>query len=630
MIQHDSPGWQISNNSPHLGVVIGWRERAERPTQTTSGACSRASTGSQATTMAHKSFTSLSRKLLNQVLSIYFILTLVVTTGQVVAEYANTKHHVKEELITVQRTFSAGLTRAIWELNLQQAQAIAEGVMALPMVEGVVVRDENGEGMIQLGVRLGDEPAAQTATTDPELRELAGGYFGYSFPLAFEFSGRAMNLGEVTILSSRNVVLERIKVGIYFLIANAIIKTTVLILLFVWAFNRILTRPLTDLTQQVVALDIDEFAATRIALSNGQNNELTIVETAFNQMLDKLGIYKQGLEGAQRDLLSANRQLDDQNLLLEQEVARKTSTLSRTLMEIDRQKMDLERHQRDLRDENEMRRRTEEELTLKRNELERSLRDLRETQGQLVESEKMASLGTLVAGVAHEINTPVGVGVTAVSYLQERITELKHLFDEKKLTQSGLKAFLDDAEQSSQLLATNLNRAGELIASFKQVAVDQTSEAVRDLDLHTYVDEIIVSLQPKLKKTPHKVINQVPTGLVMHCRAGALAQVLTNLIMNALIHAFSDDQPGEMIISAHAEGEAVFLSFADNGKGVSPEHLRRLFEPFFTTRRGQGGSGLGTHIVYNLVTQSLGGTISAQSEPGQGLRFHITLPRNDA
>lgn len=578
--------------------------------------------------MADQGFTSLSRKLLNQVLSIYFILTLVVTAGQVLAEYANTKNHVKQELITVQRTFSAGLTRAIWELNLQQAQAIAEGVMALPMVEGVTVRDETGKVMIQLGSRQGDSPGGVTARIEPELRELAGGYFGYSFPLAFEFSGRAMNLGEVTILSSRSVVIDRIKVGIYFLIGNAIIKTTVLILLFVWAFSRLLTRPLTELTQQVVALDVDEFADTRIKLSSTSNNELTIVETAFNQMLDKLGQYKQGLEHAQRDLLSANRQLDEQNLQLEQEVARKTSSLSRSLMELDRQKMELERHQRELRAENEMRRRTEEELTLKRNELERSLRDLRDTQAQLVESEKMASLGTLVAGVAHEINTPVGVGVTAVTYLQERITELRKLFDDKKLTQSGLNSFLEDAEQSAQLLATNLHRAGELIASFKQVAVDQTSEAVRDLDLRVYVDEIISSLQPKVKKTTHKVINEVTPGLVMHCRAGALAQVLTNLIMNSLIHAFAEGQSGEMVISAHLDGNTVFMSYRDNGRGVSPEHLRRLFEPFFTTRRGQGGSGLGTHIVYNLVTQSLGGTISAESGDGKGLSYHITLPRS--
>lgn len=578
--------------------------------------------------MTELTFTSLSRKLLNQVLSFYFILTVTVTAGQVFAEYINTKRHVTHELLTVQRTFSAGLTRAIWELNLQQTQAIAEGVMALPMVRGVLVRDEAGKVLVELGERSQGSETKFDTLIEPELVELAGGYFGYSFPLAFEFSGKAMNLGTVTIVSSRTVVFDRIKVGIYFLIGNAIIKTTVLILLFVWAFNRLLTRPLTELTQQVMALDIDELSNTRIALSSNSNNELTIVETAFNQMLDKLSEYKGGLEIAQRDLLNANRQLDEQNLLLEQEVARKTSTLSRTLIEIDRQKTELERHQRELREENDVRRRTEEQLTIKRHELERSLRDLRQTQGQLVESEKMASLGSLVAGVAHEINTPVGVGVTAISYLQERISDLRHHFEEQKLTQTALKNFIDDAEQSSKLLLTNLNRAAELIASFKQVAVDQTSEAVRDLDLRHYVDEVILSLRPKLKKTRHRVINQVNEGLTMHCRAGALAQVLTNLIMNALIHAFSDEQDGEMVISARREGDVVFMHVSDNGKGVSSDNLKRLFEPFFTTRRGQGGSGLGTHIVYSLVTQSLGGTISAQSEPGHGLSYQITLPRS--
>ncbi|GAA5214404.1 ATP-binding protein [Corallincola platygyrae] len=558
---------------------------------------------------------SLSRKLLHQVLSIYFVLTFLVTCGQVAVEYFNTKSYITGELETIQKTFSASLTRAIWELNIQQAKTIAQGLVAMPMIEGVSIRDEAGEEMIEIGRQANSQnlPAIEDLT-EPLLREGEHGLFGFTFPLVFEFSGRATLLGDVTIYSSRDVVIDRIKVNLIFLVGNALIKTLFLIFLVMLVFNRILTRPLADLTQQISDLEWEDIGAVKVKLTSDERNELTMLERAFNEMVDQLDAYKQGLDTAQNNLIEANRQLDDQNLRLEQDVARKTSTLSRTLVEVDRQKSELEQHQSALKKQ--------------REELAESLDELKTTQAQLVESEKMASLGNLVAGVAHEINTPIGVGVTASSYLEDRIKQLEQKFNEKSLTQRHLQEFLADAQHSTQLLNTNLHRAAELIASFKQVAVDQTSEIIRDLNLKSYIEEVIRSLQPKLKRQEPNFHIHCPSDLVLHCRAGALSQVFTNLIMNTLIHGFEETESGDIFIDVSINNQHVVIGYKDSGKGVSPENLRKLFDPFFTTRRGHGGSGLGTHILYNLVTQSLGGTITATSPAGEGLSYTMVLPQH--
>ncbi|RCU49104.1 HAMP domain-containing protein [Corallincola holothuriorum] len=556
---------------------------------------------------------SLSRKLLHQVLSIYFVLTFLVTCGQVAVEYFNTKSYITGELETIQKTFSASLTRAIWELNVQQARTIAEGLVAMPMIEGVVIRDESGKAMIEIGRQLTANalPLAEQLTA-PQLQQGSHGLFGFTFPLVFEFSGRATLLGDVTIYSSRDVVIDRIKVSLIFLVGNALIKTLFLIFLVMMVFNRLLTQPLSELTQQISDLDLEDIGAAKVKLSGDEKNELTLLEGSFNQMIDQLAEYKEGLDSTQKELIDANRQLDEQNLRLEQDVAKKTSTLSRTLVEVDRQKSELEQHQAALK--------------LQQEELAVSLQELKATQAQLVESEKMASLGGLVAGVAHEINTPIGVGVTAASYLDDRVKELQQRFSDKTLTQSNLAEFLTDAQQSTQLLSTNLNRAAELIASFKQVAVDQTSELIRDLNLKSYINEVIKSLQPKLKRQAPRFHINCPETLVLHCRAGALSQVFTNLIMNTLIHGFNDTGSGDIFIDIAMVDGQVQIIYRDSGTGVDQESLRKLFDPFFTTRRGHGGSGLGTHILYNLITQSLKGSVQATSPQGEGLSYTITLP----
>jgi PAS domain S-box-containing protein len=258
-------------------------------------------------------------------------------------------------------------------------------------------------------------------------------------------------------------------------------------------------------------------------------------------------------------------------------------------------------------------------------ETQLALEQLKLAQGQLVQAEKLASLGALVAGVAHEINTPVGVGVTAASHLQEEVRTLRRAQQANALTRTQFEQHLQGFEQSSDIILLNLQRAAELIRSFKQVAADQSSDAKRRVNLHAYIDEVLLSLKPKLKGTPHRIDVACAGNIEIDTVPGALSQIITNLVMNALTHAFDGDRPGVIRIGVLQVEHCVEISFSDNGCGIPAEHLPRIFDPFFTTRRGKGGTGLGLHIVFNLVHQTLGGTITVASEPGHGTTFTLTF-----
>jgi signal transduction histidine kinase len=562
--------------------------------------------------------TGLSRKLLTRVLSVYFILTLIVTFGQILTEYLNAKNHIESELQTLKNTFSTSLTRAIWELNTPQAISIAEGLMELPIVEGVQIRDENTKYIADIG-RTNKQ--ASTPVGTGVMQDHPGGTFGYSFPLIFEFSGRTSKVGDVTLYSSVGIIFSRIEVGIFFLIGNAIIKTAFLVFLFQNAFRQMLTDPLAELTQQISEFDVDRPEASKLQVRIDDDNELKLLQTSYNELVDDLINFKQKLKFAQDDLTDANRKLDDQNISLEQEVAKKTASLSKIMLDLEQQKDELIIKQRELRQENENRQYIEDELRKRNNELAESMETLQLAKDQLVESERMASLGGLVAGIAHDVNTPLGVGVTAASFMQERIKNLNVAFEDKKLTSRTMSLFLTEAQQTTTLLLSNLNRASELVSSFKQVAVDQTSEAERDVDLKLYIQEVVQSLAPNFK-------NEVscPDDLVIRCAPGVVAQIFTNMIMNSLIHGFENKKQGLIKVDIKNDGETITVHYKDNGKGLSQELLERHFDAFFTTKRGKGGSGLGTHIMYNLVTQTLGGQIKASSQEDQGIDYNITFP----
>ncbi|WP_027085751.1 sensor histidine kinase [Cohnella panacarvi] len=261
-------------------------------------------------------------------------------------------------------------------------------------------------------------------------------------------------------------------------------------------------------------------------------------------------------------------------------------------------------------------------------ELKKAMDIVQHTQKQLVESEKMVALGNLVAGVSHEINTPIGIGVTAVSFMDEKSKEFQAIYASGKMKRSDLDEYLHVIQDTTGMIQTNLFRASELIRSFKQVAVDSSAQAKRRFKLKTYIQEVLVSLQPNLKKTKHLVEVHGSDQIELNTDPGTISQLLTNFIMNSLIHAFADKDEGKIEIHVLEYNGKVTMRYSDNGKGMPPEVAAQIFEPFFTTNRSGGGTGLGMHIVYNLVVQSLGGTITCESELGQGTAFTIEIPNS--
>lgn len=267
----------------------------------------------------------------------------------------------------------------------------------------------------------------------------------------------------------------------------------------------------------------------------------------------------------------------------------------------------------------------EKKVRLRTQELQASLDNLKITQEQLIESEKMSALGNLVAGVAHEINTPLGVGITATSYLEEAVSEFEQQLLNKQLSETEVVKYISTSQESIGILQSNLNRAVSLIRNFKQVAVDQSSEAQREIELCSYLHELIHSLKPQLKKAEHKIEIECTRPIAVNSYPGALAQILTNLVMNSVIHGFKDRTEGKIRIVATQQGKNVCLDYHDNGRGLNDEQREKVFEPFYTTARGASGSGLGMSISYNLVANRLGGQIRCL-EAEWGAHFRLLFP----
>jgi len=269
-----------------------------------------------------------------------------------------------------------------------------------------------------------------------------------------------------------------------------------------------------------------------------------------------------------------------------------------------------------------------------RDQLARQVAELTQAQERLlvardslVQAEKLASLGQLVAGVAHELNTPMGIAVTAASHLSDTVGTLETAVRTRTLTRSAMDEHLETLREGARLVHANASRAAELIQGFKRVAVDQASAERRCFALDPYMQEVLASLGPRLKREPHRVELDCPSDIVMDSHPGALSQVLTNLVINACIHAYAPGQAGRITITAHRDGpDHVMLRFCDDGRGIPAENHNRVFDPFFTTNRAGGGSGLGLHIVFNLVTRTLMGSIHLESRPGAGTCFLLRLP----
>ena len=259
-------------------------------------------------------------------------------------------------------------------------------------------------------------------------------------------------------------------------------------------------------------------------------------------------------------------------------------------------------------------------------ELLSTLEKLHEFQDQLVETEKMASLGDMVAGIAHEVNTPIGLGVTASSLLADKLSEIKMAFDNQTLKSSQLKKFLTDSDENVAIIFRNLERAAKLISSFKKVAVDQSSAESRTFNVSGLVDEVLLTISAKIESANVNVKVNCPEELYITSKPGPINQILINLILNSIFHAFDGLDNGTITINIMNLSDQLHINYRDDGNGIDESIKAKIFDPFTTTKRGSGGSGLGMHLVYNLVTQALDGHITLEEEEERGVSFDITFP----
>ena len=275
------------------------------------------------------------------------------------------------------------------------------------------------------------------------------------------------------------------------------------------------------------------------------------------------------------------------------------------------------------------RKRSEQEMRRAREAAEQALANLRETQASLVEAEKLAALGRMVAGVAHEINNPVGSSLTVVSSLQRRSEIFAAEVARGEVRRSTLNDFMDAVTKASSQLVANLNRASDLVQSFKQVATDRSRLERRVFDLGELTEQLLVGLRPEMRRRHIVLKLECEPGLAMDGLPGPYGLVLTNLVHNSIVHAFPDGRTGTITVDAGVFGaDSVEINVIDDGCGMNPDTRRQAFDPFFTTRRREGATGLGLHIVHSMVIDQLDGRLALTSEPGKGTSVRLVLPRS--
>lgn len=540
---------------------------------------------------------SIAARLLRIIFCCYFLVTVVVTLVQLAAEYKHTKERVVLEIRAMQQTFGPGIADAMWRFNDDILRGILSGMNELPVVAGIKVADDHGKLVRAVGTVL-EGGAKLHAGADGQLRPesdsdaLFAEVFSQDFPIVYnDENGRSRVIGTWTVYSNQRIIVKQVEYGFFLILVNSIIKTCALWFIFLFVVRRYLGQPLRQLSQFVGQLNIDNLGDRVFVLNDRGQHELHQLTNKLNEMVANI-----------KDSVAENEQLYRQ-LQVEQTATRQLNeTLERRVAE-----------------------RTADLVTANK-DLAQALDTLRIAQGELVNSEKLAALGSLVAGVAHELNTPIGNGLLAATVLVDKTRQFSSDYS-NGLTRRTTEAYISDMSQITELVVRNIARSAELITSFKQVAVDQTSSQRRRFLLASVVSENIKALLPTINKTAFTVEQSIPGDIDMDSYPGPIGQVLINLINNAIVHGFEGRNRGTIVIDAAlAEPGWLELRISDDGIGIAAEHLGRIYDPFFTTKLGAGSSGLGLNISHNIVTGLLGGKIRVVSQAGQGSTFILHLP----
>ena len=636
---------------------------------------------------------SLSIRLLSYILACSTLLAALITMLQLFWDYRQDVGQVEDSLTQIESSFLQPIASSLWNLDEEQIKVQLEGIMNLPSMQYVEVKEVMGDSAVKL-VSLGTE------------RE------NYDISREFNLTYQGEVVGKLFVASSLEMIYHRLWEKSLLIMASQTIKTLVvsfcILLIFYYKVVRHLNR-IANYTEQLKPgnLNIPLQLEGRQS-GNLQPDELDLLAVSINRMRislsDELDARQQVSEKLKQERDFSTTLINSSNLIIccldtnlqivtvnpaavlltgyVQEELQGASWLERFVSTPERDHLSNELTDAGILENREVTtqdqqgrelilqwnfvpfyegadlkyriafgyditplKRVEREIIRLNEQLEakveqrtHSLKEsndqlgmaydnLKMAQQSLVESEKMASLGSLVAGVAHEINTPVGISVTAASFLQERIRDFHQKIDEKQLSRSYLTELIHSLDESSQLLQNNLRRASDLISSFKQVAVDQSSQAHYKFNVADNLHQVAVSLGHQLRKSQSEMSIECDPELNIYSYPGSFAQIYSNLILNSIRHGF-DEWQGErkILIQVTRHDTELHIDYRDTGKGIDPQILPRIFDPFVTSKRGQGGSGLGTHIVYNLIVQLMHGRITCESKPDQGARFQIRLP----
>lgn len=525
----------------------------------------------------------LATRLIKIVMGFYFLVALSTTMIQLGLEFNREKERLLEEIRTTLQLFQPILGEALWNFDYNQLEITLESLINTNLLESAEVLGHKGERQIAVrraGVDEQGAPVLKQLENDEKITVDARAY-----ELTFDLVSTTGNqkVGTIQVHSDAGIVIERAAYNFIVTIVNAVIKTLSLWMIAMLVLRKYLTRPLMQLTHEIDHLNVTDQSEERS--EPPQWDEATI-----NQP-NELGVLIKSFLRMEAELRQKTREVLTLNSSLESLVEERTQELQDSLRQ-----------------------------------LSETVHELQAMQTKLVEQEKMASLGVLVAGVAHEINTPIGVAVTASSHLDQTTDQLFHRFMSGQLTKGDFKSAIGDIRETTEMILKNLERAAQQVKSFKMVAVDQSSEDKRRFNLREYLDSIVLSLRPQLKRTSVQVHLDVPDNIELESFPGAYSQIFTNLIMNSITHGFGEQEAGEIVISAQAVGNRLQIDYYDNGKGIPAQIRDRIFDPFVTTNRHGGGSGLGTHILYNLVTQVLKGTVTC-CDAARGVHFSISLPQ---
>lgn len=473
------------------------------------------------------------------------------------------------------------LELSLWNYNYEEVGRLAESLGNNKLISSVQIRDDFRNIIAEIG-DTGGLTSLTAVSENMTSSDISNGRTAFSKQIWYRgVASEPVIIGEVIVGSNNNLVW------------NDITETLIILVFSLIGFVLIFLAILYSVQQSIVSKRLNILGESIAQMEQGGDADEELQVHLLTEANDELAeVYRDYCEVRNR-LKERDNQLQLYHRDLEHQVDTRTG-----------------------------------ELKLANEFLKDSLEKLKMAQTELVERERLASLGGLVSGIAHEVNTPLGVSITANSFMWEEVKLVEKKLLENSLTRTAMNDFMLNCEESCSIMSSNLHRAASLIKSFKQVAVDQSSEDLRKLKISEYLQDILRSLNPQMKRSKVSIHQHVSDDYILTTYPGALAQVITNLIMNAYIHAYENgDLAGVIDISiCDSEKDNEFLiKVKDQGAGMSPGIREKIYEPFFTTRRGMGGSGLGLNIVYNLVNQKLNGRMECISEEGKGTEFILHI-----